>query len=249
MFKLKNSSRLMLAILLLGLLLGVGGGLALAGQSDNGEGGQGTPLDRTLSSNDVEVAQTGTEQDADIFQINGEGQPDTAVPTVTEEIELLARPEVPQAQLFTRMAGSNFQPRNSATTYSYGGGGCVQRNANTGDSWFTIDLSLPDGAIIDFLRVYYYDNNPDNNINSELWAFDGAGGTMLIAQADSSGTPGYSSAGSDFFSHTVDNLNESLVVIAGIQGGVGSSVQLCGVRIRYQYSPFATNYLPTVIND
>jgi hypothetical protein len=137
-------------------------------------------------------------------------------------------------QFFVRASGSNFVPRDSTATFSYSGGGCLQRDSNVGDSWFTYDVQIPDGAVIDFLRVYYYDNNATYDINSELWAFDGAGGTTLIAEADSSGTLGYSSTGSDFFSHTVDTLSESLVVVASIQGGVGDSLEICGIRLRYQ---------------
>ena len=250
MFNLTSPSKLVLFVLLLGLLLGLGGGMVLAGQPEDAEGGQGIPLDKTLSSSDIEVAQTGTAQPSDSFQENGEGEPDTAVATFSiEGIERQASPEATQSQRFARMAGSNFQPRDSSATFSYSGGGCVQRNSNTGDSWFTIDLSLPDGAVIDFLRVYYYDNDATYNINSELWAFDGAGGTTLIAEADSTGAAGYSSTGSSFFSHTVDNLNESLVIVASIQGGVGSTLQLCGVRVRYEYSPLSTSFLPAVLNN
>ena len=145
-----------------------------------------------------------------------------------------AMPEPTAGQEFVRIAGSTFTPRDSTTTFSYSGGGCMQRNSNVGDSWFTHELQLPEGALIDFLRVYFYDNSASYDIFSELWAFDGAGGTTLIAEADSSGTPGYSSAGSDFFAHVVDNINQSLVLVASIQAGVGSALQLCGVRIRYQ---------------
>ena len=247
MFKLKNPSKLLISIFLLLLLLSAGGVLVIAGQSDNAEGGEETPLNTTSSNNHIEVEAA---QQVENLHTNGEGQPDTAVPTtITDEIERQAKPEAPLAQNFHRIAGSNFQPRNSTTAYSYLGGGCVQRNSSTGDSWFTIDLSLPDGAVIDFLRVYFYDMDATYDIESELWAFDGAGGTTLIAEADSSGALGYSSAGSNFFSHTVDNLNESLVIVAAIQGGVGSNLALCGVRVRYQYSVLATNFLPTIMNE
>ncbi|REJ74058.1 MAG: hypothetical protein DWQ36_09250 [Acidobacteria bacterium] len=143
-------------------------------------------------------------------------------------------PEGPGSQAFLRAAGSNFAPRDRTTTFSYYGGGCMQRTSNAGDSWFTWDVQVPDGAVIDFLRVYYYDNNATFDINAELWSFDAGGGSSLIAEADSSGSPGYSSAGSDFFSHPVSTVNESLVVVASVQGGVGSSLALCGVRLRYQ---------------
>jgi hypothetical protein len=143
--------------------------------------------------------------------------------------------------VFLRAAGSNFAPRDSDTAFSYGGAGCTQRDSNLGDSWFTYDVQLPDGAVIDFLRVYFNDTNASCDINSELWAFDGAGGITLLAEANSSGAPGFSSAGSDFFAHPVNNLQQSLVVVVSIQGGVGASVQNCGVRLRYQS--------PTIFGD
>ncbi|REJ74057.1 MAG: hypothetical protein DWQ36_09245 [Acidobacteria bacterium] len=154
-------------------------------------------------------------------------------PQVWEESPSVRGPGSSTRFLF--VAGSNFRARDSSTTFSYLGGGCLQRNSNVGDSWFTYDLDLPHGAVIDFLRVYYFDNTATYNVNSELWAFDGAGGTELVAEADGSGTPGYSSAGSGFFARTVDSVNDSFVIVASIQGGVGSSIALCGVRVRYQF--------------
>lgn len=249
MSKLNIVPKFVFPVLLLGLLLGVGAGLALAGRSDNAEGGQESPIDKTLSRSDEEVIEAEAAQQSGDFQVDGEGQADTAVSTfLVEEVEIQENPDAAQAQFFKRAAGSNFQPRDSAATFSYGGGGCIRRDSNVGDSWFTIDIQVPEGAIIDFMRVYYYDNSGTYDINSELWAFDGAGGTTLIAEADSTGAPGYSTAGSGFFSHTVDNLNESLVVVASIQGGVGSDLQLCGIRLRYQYTPLASNFLPSVLN-
>lgn len=66
---------------------------------------------------------------------------------------------MPQAQLFQFIAGSNFQPRDSDVAFSYRGAGCLMRDPGAGDSWFTIDLQLPEGAVLDFLRIFYYDNS------------------------------------------------------------------------------------------
>jgi hypothetical protein len=137
------------------------------------------------------------------------------------------------AETFLRASGSNFIPRSSDATYSYSGAGCLQRNDTMGDTWFSLDVQIPDGSVIDFLRVYYNDNDATNDISAELWAFDGAGGTTLIAEAESSDSPGYGAAGSGFFSHVVDNLNQSLVVVVALRGGVGNDLTLCGIRIRY----------------
>lgn len=179
--------------------------------------------------------ETGT-TDEIIERLSSEPEPsveDFGSPVFPDESALFGD-AVQGGQTFLRAAGSNFHPRDSSTTFSYSGGGCMQRNSNAGDSWFTYDVQIPDGSEIDFLRVYFYDNDATFDVNSELWAFDGAGGTTLIAEADSTGTPGFSSAGSNFFSHFVDNINESLVVVVSIEGGVGSSLRLCGVRLRYQ---------------
>lgn len=223
--------------------------MVLAGRSDNGETGYENPPGKKSVDNEEEVSNSDLGQQQGDFFVNGEGQPDTAVPTFqSDDVELVESPDSPTAQFFKRAAGSNFVPRDSTATFSYGGGGCVQRNSNVGDSWFTIDVQLPDGAVVDFLRVYYYDNDPTYDINSELWAFDGAGGTNLVADADSTGTPGYSSTGSDFFNHPVDNINESLVIVVSIEGGIGPNLKLCGYRLRYQYTLVSANFLPAVLN-
>lgn len=249
MSRFKAVPRIVLSVLLLGIVVSVGVVLAQGDRPANAEGDQQRPIDSSISVNDAEVIVVETDIPFDNFVANGEGQPDTTVfASSSQEIETQMQSRAPQAQYFKRAAGSNFVPRDSTVAFSYGGGGCLQRNSNTGDSWFTLDLQLPDGAEIDFLRVFYYDADATYNINSELWAFDGAGGTTLIAEADSSGSPGYSSAGSDFFSHIVNNTNQSLVIVASIQGGVGASLKLCGVRVRYQYN-LSGSYLPAILNQ
>ena len=257
MLKFKAFSKLVLLIFILVFGFGIGAGMALAGRGDNAEGGAEKPMNYELGSSQEEVSSSINENvsgnlsgsSSENFLDNAEGQPETGVPVFSaDEEETMKDPDSPLAQFFSRTAGSNFIPRDSTATFSYGGGGCIQRNSNTGDSWFSMDLQVPDGAILDFMRVYYYDNDVNYDINSELWAFDGAGGTTLIAQADSNGALGYSSTLSDMFNHTVDSINESLVIVASIQGGIGSNLKLCGVRVRYQYDLGSANYLPAVLN-
>lgn len=98
MFKLKNPSKLLISIFLLLLLLSAGGVLVIAGQSDNAEGGEETPLNTTSSNNDIEVEAA---QQVENLHTNGEGQPDTAIPTtITDEIERQAKPEAPWPKIF-----------------------------------------------------------------------------------------------------------------------------------------------------
>lgn len=248
MFIKARFSRMVLPVLLMVLLVGFGAGMAVAGQSDKAEKGAEIPIDRTISRTHEEVTGMTAEQSPGDFLKNAEGQPETERPEYDiEEVELLEDPDAPNAQFFLRIAGSNFGPRDSDTTFSYGGAGCLQRDASGGDIWFTHDLQLPDGAIIDYMRVFYYDSAAWD-VYSELYAFDGAGGFSLLAEVDSSGTPGYGSNGIGGFSHTVDNVNESLVLIGGLPGAVGSSLRFCGIRIRYQYTLLSANFLPAVLN-
>jgi len=249
MFRKVRYSRLVLPVLLIVLLVGFGAGMVLAGQSEKAEEGPERPIDRTPSLNHEEVTGNTAEQSPDDYLLNAEGQPETERPDFfIEEVELLEDPDAPQAQFYKRVAGSNFHPRDSDISYAYRGAGCVVREAGPGDSWFTTDLQVPEGAVIDFFRVYYYDNTSTYGIDSELWAFDGAGGVFLIAEADSIGSPGYGSTGSGSFNYSVDNTDEALVVVASIPEGAGYDLALCGVRIRYQYTLVAANFLPSVLN-
>ena len=231
----RKEFRLFAVILLIVIVFGAGVSLALAGLSDDAESNLPGPADEPAG-----VTETQPDPAA---ATNAEGQLETA------PLDSNAAVEAPQAQQYLFIAGSNFAPRSAVTTFSYYGGGCVQRDSSTGDSWFTTHIQLPDGATINGLTVFYLDNNATYDINSELWNFDGAGGTDLLAEADSSGSPGYSSTNSPAFSHLVDNSAGPLSVVASIQGGVGSSLALCGIRIGYDYSPLASNYLPTVQHE
>ena len=130
-------------------------------------------------------------------------------------------------------------------TYAYYGAGCVYR---TGGSRFANHtLQLPQGAEIDYVRIFFYDSNDTYNAGVYLYAYDGYGALTQIAHVASTGTPGQSSAGSGFFSYFVNNEAEalSLTLDYGLDGN--STVQICGVRIRYQYTLSVTD-LPLLLN-
>ena len=92
------------------------------------------------------------------------------------------------------------------------------------------------------MRVFY-DDNSALNARAALYSFDGAGGYTLIAEAMGSGTPGFGSTLSSYFSHYVDNTNEALVVLADLPSS-DDTLKFCGVRLRYQCSPPSCTYLP-----
>lgn len=166
--------------------------------------------------------------------------------TVVEEVELLPDPSAPSATSYYKFISANtFVPYNDDMTYSYGGGGCVYRTGGT--RFANHSLELPQGAEIDYLRIYFYDNDGEYNPGVHLYAYDGSGAHDEIAHVASTGTPGQSSEVSDYFSYFVDNEAEALTLILDYSLAGNSNVRVCGVRVRYQYSPSITS-LPLVLN-
>lgn len=201
MSKINAFSRFFLPVLLAGLLIGVGVGLALDGGTANADGA----LENYPATNEASGLQT----------------------------------------YYKRVAGWNFMPLASTTNYVGLNPGCMARIDSAGLGTFVYDLQLPHGAILDYLSLYYFDQSPAK-ITVSILAFNGAGGSSTIETLESAGSGGYGATGSGVFSHVVDNYNESLLIQAEIPEP-GSTLQLCGVRLRYQFD-ISTNYLPSVLN-
>jgi hypothetical protein len=107
-------------------------------------------------------------------------------------------------------------------------------------------VQLPQGAIVDLLRVYFYDNDPVHNAQAALYAYDGAGSGTMIASVASTGQPGQYSVSSGLFSHVVDNEARALSVSLNYGAATTSALRICGVRLRYHYSPLWAARLPLV---
>lgn len=239
------------ALLIVLILVVLAGATVWAqGGGEDPEGGRVSPIDGAAGSDDIEVT---TLPDGPVSRVpvDPEGQQlDTtqAQSSVVEEVELTARNSADAAAviLFERIAGANFHPREATTTHQYSGAGCVSRTASSG--FLVSDLQLPDGAEIDFLRLYFDDTSDANEAHAWLYAYDGLGGFTQVAAVSSSGAPGHSSAGSGFFSHTVDNTAEALGLVIGFDSASDSSVAVCGVRVRYSV-PFSQSTLPLIMKQ
>jgi hypothetical protein len=167
-----------------------------------------------------------------------------AGPSSEEEVELTEGLTADAVPFFKRIAGISFHPLASGVTYASTPGGCLYQTGSAGD--FASDIQVPDGATIDYLRVYFYDTDGGSDAVAELYAYDGAGNSTLIASAVGSGTPAYGSAVSEPFSHFVDNAAEALAVVLDFQGASTDALRICGIRIRYQ---FFRIHLPLVLRQ
>jgi len=132
--------------------------------------------------------------------------------------------------LFT--AGATMHPRDSDTTWAYGGYGCVY--APEGGDYFTIDLQIPDGSTIRYLRIFYYDSTNSYDGTAWITSYDGAGNHDDIISVSTTGNSGYGSALSAFSGEVVDNYNNSYVLLYR-SSAHGGAVKLCGLRIMYEY--------------
>jgi hypothetical protein len=162
-------------------------------------------------------------------ELDGEPERAPGLPT-TEVPEIERAPEATIILKFQRTAATTYSPYDSSTAWVYGGSGC--RSRISGSPWHDIDVHIPNGVNLDFLRVYFNATDATNDARATLFSFDAAGGSTSIATVSSSGTPGFSSAGTSF-SHIVDNIGESLAVRLIFESATTSALEICGVRLRY----------------
>lgn len=126
--------------------------------------------------------------------------------------------------------GSVFRPRDGDHGWDYSGGGCVETTSTI--AFLTLHLDIPDGARIDYLRLFYYDNSASSSV-SFISNYDGSGGVDDLTSVASDGDTGYGTTLSTFVDHVVDSASRGYVV-QWSPGEVGGNQQLCGVRVAYR---------------
>ena len=112
----------------------------------------------------------------------------------------------------TQIPAAAFTPRYQDLGWAYNGEGYVSRNPGSStDVWAPVQL--PSGVEIEYLDLYYYDNDAANDITADLYAYSGGGpdsgapGETILTTAQSTGNPGYGYAFSSIFGlgYTVNN--------------------------------------------
>jgi hypothetical protein len=129
------------------------------------------------------------------------------------------------AQSYLFFAGSALSARTSSQSVSYISAGCIATNGAV-----TTDLQLPDGADVQGVRMFYYNQGQAGDVTAFLTSYDGAGGLVDHLAASSTMDEGYAS---EYFALTtplvVDAFTQSLVLTANIDAGL----RLCGLRVFY----------------
>jgi hypothetical protein len=147
-----------------------------------------------------------------------------------------------------QIPASSFIPRTAGSApLEYAGYGYVEPSTN-GQWWATV--TLPAGANIQYLDLYYYDTNATYDVSAALWehhggdAYGTAPGITNLATVTSSGSSGYGYAYSAPFSYTVNNdvaynYGSTYEILVQFNGVTDGSLAFKGVDIWWnrQISP------------
>jgi hypothetical protein len=133
---------------------------------------------------------------------------------------------------YLNIVGAVFQGRNDGVGFNTGKPGCVYTTA--GNARLTFKAVLPDGALVKYVRIFYYDTS-GSDMTVWLTDYDGAGNNNDLAMVSSSGNGGFGTALSAELNYTVNHAANALALVA-TPSVLDSTQQLCGVRIAY-YDP------------
>ena len=134
---------------------------------------------------------------------------------------------------YYHVTGTALRPRNSSVEWSSSGdGGCLYQTAGSPYEIFNVHLDIPNGARIDYLRIFYYDTSA-NDTYSWVTRYDDEGGLNDVTYVTSIGTAGYGTNLSPLVSHVVDSDNYSYV-LNWRSYELSSAIRLCGLRVAYR---------------
>lgn len=132
--------------------------------------------------------------------------------------------------LYDFAPGGVLLPRDSDVTWDYHSGGCI--SMPSGNDWFTFHLDLPQGSRIDYLRLYYFDDD-EGYVRAHIMSYDGVGTASTLTTISSTGTGGYGSELSDYLGLVVDNFANGYSLIAKPSTNT-TNLRICGLRVAYR---------------
>ena len=127
---------------------------------------------------------------------------------------------------YINIPGAGFHPRESSTTYTYTGIGCV-----TADAILNVPIKLPVGVHVQFIRMHYFNNGVGNAGSVVLTSYDGQGGFTDHASVTGDAGLGFGSKeNATAFNITADPEHQMYVLI-WLPGDTGN--EFCGARLAY----------------
>lgn len=144
-----------------------------------------------------------------------------------------------------RVIGSALRPRESDVSFSINSSGsCSYVTGGDASTVWNVTPILPQGAVVDTLRMYYDDTSGSN---SSAWftIYDLYGDIVDEWNVSSSGSSGNGFNDSATIEHTID-YSTYAYLINWRPGTTGATMQLCGFRVFYEPPPFGHLFLPAV---
>jgi hypothetical protein len=145
-----------------------------------------------------------------------------------------------------RYVGSTLKPRENDVDYAVGSnGGCVHVTGGDVSTVWNLPLALPDGAEVQYLRMYFYDQNIEINTVGWFTKYNLYGDLVdewMVASIN--GGNNYSTIEISP-TETIDYSSYSYVLNWRPYGS-GSNLQLCGFRIYYYYPTYGFNFIPWI---
>jgi hypothetical protein len=243
--------KLVMSILVLALAIGAGAGYAKTqDNTGNTETGQ-IPIKSAGSSTGKDEVKWGIQNQGEVssssttegttplyspgLQYQGTA-PDENIGSITTN-----NPNV--AFSYYLVAGDTFQGKSSTTTYAYDTYGCI--HITSAADQVVIDINLPNGSVIKYLRIYYIDTNPSGYVNGYITAYEPGYSSSDLVSVSSTGSAGWGIAVSHEITHTVTNSYKAYTLI-GWPTTNDNTVQLCGLRVAYYAPTFGRIALPII---
>jgi hypothetical protein len=157
-------------------------------------------------------------------------------------------PNAPAYNSTIRFVGSTLRPRQNNVTYTTNnGGGCIYVTAGDASTVWNYPLALPQGAKVEWLRMYYYDADPTDFTTGWFTKYDLYGSLVQEWSVKSlDGGNGYQDVEISP-TESIDYTGFSYV-LNWRPNAITSSLQLCGFRLFYT-APVGGVYLPVVVHQ
>lgn len=157
-------------------------------------------------------------------------------------------PAAPEAVISWRVVGSALRPRENDVNYlTNGTGGCVYVTAGDISTVWNIPVQLPQGALVDIVRFYFYDLTPGTS-TAYFTIYDLYGSIIQEWDVSSLGNSGYGFNDTGLINHTIDYGPYSYA-LNWRPSNAGSSMQLCGFRVFFTAPMFGAGFVPVIHNE
>lgn len=131
---------------------------------------------------------------------------------------------------YLRIAGSDFVPRYATTEAIFAGAGCI-RSSVVG-AIFTADVQLPAGAVVQYVRTYYYNDGVSAGISTYFTDYNGLGASTEHTSFTTGTSDGYTSTLSPPIAVTISPITDAYSMVVMINS-TSTNLRFCGVRIQY----------------